>query len=884
MSTASVELPPPEDTRSEAYRLAADLQSLASAAKRTQLGEWDGNGVPGWVGEAEDAYTSSIRYLDGKLDNLVSALNQAVPQAWGWGDAVSQTIDIELPKLHNAWDEVEIWEKMEKQRVSDALEAEEVDPAFAMIRNLSIEAEALEQRNDLRAKYKQLMEQLDATAAELAGKLVEARGEVLPPESGNSRDEIGQNLFKDGSILEAQTKWERAEEKAREIANELESWAGSEDDYSGKKVVDFLAKYGDDLEDPFVATALGALIPPEEMLNLCLDAGRIKEADVTKQLASKVGTVMVLASGGVNLSQQEGADQELYLRFQDALPETRVNGVSLHDSYAQQLLHAGRAEYKRPWIHWPNSKGFDLIAQMMGQAALTNPHLALGGELMRAEDEEGSFMEGLLLHDHEVLTVQRNNETRWPWTGVRRYSLGLDERLKDPIFAMAALMDNPEGSTEFAAKELQIEGRDRVNAIRDFLGSDIEGVESKAVNVTEYIMGGRAVNESRVLQSGGWAPYSGFPDGGALFSAVAAEAAFPESEEGYDRLSEPEQMAWKRRDKAGTAIVEGYIRGYQHGLDTYRPGGLEDVDGQRPYGYENQAMRSAAAEVIGPRLKGVSMSIDSTTGVHPGEQDGEKARYLVALDEDTAKKVRGPNGVLVDLAFDNADQQSGQPTDRRATATEKLLFWASKGYADDLRESIREKRSAEDPTTALPGISAEWAPIVETLFEGPQGASAQVEGIIKKRNETWKPVLGAAGSVGAAAGGVAGPAWGFASGAALSLYLPLLDALLPTDQDTTPDQEYRATTQFMMGTLAAVAAEELDFTKVPKLPSVHLERNDHGSEVVGPGESILPVGSMTSQELRAFQNYLTDGLSEWNFDEARSEIQRKADDVYDQDR
>lgn len=183
MTAAEAELPTPEDTRSDAYRLAADLQGLASASRATQLGEWNGEGVPGWVGEAEDAYTSSIQYLDGKLNSLVAALNHAVSQAWAWGDALGRAIS-EIPKLHEAWEEVMIWEAKEKERYSHAVETGEMDPGLAWVGKQSVEEEARQQQSDLRKKHKQLMQDLDDAAAELAGRVNEARARSCHPRRG----------------------------------------------------------------------------------------------------------------------------------------------------------------------------------------------------------------------------------------------------------------------------------------------------------------------------------------------------------------------------------------------------------------------------------------------------------------------------------------------------------------------------------------------------------------------------------------------------------------------------------------------------------------------------------------------------------------------------
>ena len=244
---------------------------------------------------------------------------------------------------------------------------------------------------------------------------------ILPPETGNSRDEIGQNLFEDGSILEAQTKWERSEERAMEVAEEIrEGFDATDTREVSKQVEDFLGKYGEDLADPLVATALGKLIPPDELTNYFLDtAGRISDNKVSDQFVGAIGTAMVLASGGVNLSTEAAENQQLYLRFEKALPETRDGALSAHESYAQQMLQAGRSEYERPWLMGPSVKGIEVMSQIMGHAGLSNPHLAMGDELLLAKDDSGSFMHDLLRHDAAVLDELRHGDRMWYWSGTR---------------------------------------------------------------------------------------------------------------------------------------------------------------------------------------------------------------------------------------------------------------------------------------------------------------------------------------------------------------------------------------------------------------------------------------------------------------------------------
>ncbi|MDO5068441.1 MAG: hypothetical protein Q4D96_14275 [Propionibacteriaceae bacterium] len=856
----------------------------------TQLGQWSGHGTPGWVGEAADAHMSSITTLRSKLFPIRDGLTAAALKAESWAEALEDVIELKIPDLHDAWDQVQRIVDEENRKAAQAqCRPGELPQPSAPSRSGELDMWAHQRRTEILEDYKRVISKLNEVAQDAAAGVKAARSLFLPEDVGTDRNEISEHMFQDDdSILEAQTRWERGQDIAKEITQRLDE--GFE---NKEQLREFLDEYGDDLENPIVATALGQEMTPEQLTDEVLEnLWYIHDPELCRELVSKMGTFQVLAGGGVNLSPEQAENQELLLKFQDALPETRVGDLSAHEAFAEKLLEAGRRDVSVPWAPHTKLKGTELIAQLVGQAGLDNPHLALGEPVLRTDDEKDSFLKDLLRHDSRVLRNIDGDERRsygrliLPW---------LDPKLEDPVFALTTLMDQSEGAATHDSEAMRRHEADRMAGLKSFLGSKITGVDTNGdgvidgkdqeINITEYIMGGRTVNERKVMMDGSWQSYSGFPDGGVQFATVVAEASRPESDDLFDVMSPEEQEAWRKRDAQAARIARGYLLGYQNGLEVYRPAGVKEIEGQLPFGYENRASRSLAADVIGPHLKGVSRSM--ATFVLDEQDlfyDESSGRHLIALAEGATDRLRGSEGVFADLAFDGTAEYSkaakGMPLGKvpsieNPSAVDKLLAWVATGYRDDLRATfeVTNVPRSDDPRSKVVESTADWVHITNTLFSAPDGASGLQAEAVRDRNEVWRHrAEDGVVMLKAAAGLAKNPAVGAAAEVVDHMVVqPSLDDAFPTDfqRHNVHESKLSVTEKFMLATMTTVAAEEVDFSQAPVPLSKLRKAAGEEFKVLDEEGNLLPLESMASNARGRFLNYLTRELVGWEFEEAR---------------
>ncbi|RRD47390.1 hypothetical protein [Arachnia propionica] len=884
MTTAEQEMPFPEDTREQISDLSSDLSRLAGAMSgATQLGQWDGQGVPGWVGEAADAYMGSIRMLHGKLGPVVDGMRHAAAQADMWYTVLGDAIDRAIPELHDQWRAVE--RKLEELRygieVTSSGEVCSADKKHnAMLESYYREVEM----PAIKANYDQLIASLNTAAHDAAAQVRVAREMFLPPEVGSSRDEIGQELFKDGSILEAQTKWEYGQERAEEIADRLEQGFGNDEELRL-----FLEEYGEDLKSPFVATPLGSRFSPEQVVDLVMEVNNALDDDLSLQLMESLGTGMVLAAGGANLDPSNQQDQELFLLVDEALPELGSGENTLHNRYAQKLIEAGRKSYAMPWsVQADNSiSGVVVFAQLMGQAASVNPSLALGEGFFRAEEGGASFMDELLRAD----ALLRQSDRRVGMVEGWRINHGMEPGVGDPVHAMLTLMDRPEALDESANEDLVRFDRGRQQGVKYFLASDVDlsdvdivdhdydgdkeiGRGDKVANVVQHIMGRRTIGHP--------ANYSGFMDGGELFGNLVREAAMPESAEGREDMTPEELKAWQERDGQGARIASGFLRGYQEGLENYESE-RSDVAGQRDFGVENPHIRSSAGDILGPRMRGIANSLDgygSRALVGDGDPDG---RYLISFDTDMANRLLGPKGVFIDLAFDGVESleddmltkgASGLPQWQPRSAVDKLIMWSHIGYDRDLQDALEGPFThGADKGHRVPHVSGRWATAFQTLFTAPDGASAEALEAVNRRNAWWQRAVHITADAGAGGLGlVTGPVGGLATSQVNQhIVHPVIDVALPDDfqvsEGYVPKGE--VVEEYMSGILLRRALIDLDLAaESPDFGQYVIDNPVFGDEVLDENGDFKSPEALNEDSLSALKTYVVTGLPGWEFGES----------------
>lgn len=356
-------------------------------------------------------------------------------------------------------------------------------------------------------------------------------------------------------------------------------------------------------------------------------------------------------------------------------------------------------------------------------------------------------------------------------------------------------------------------------------------------------------------------------------------------------MSEADQQFWLKREAEGMRIAKGYLLGYQNGLNVYRPDGVEEIEGQLPFGYHNAEGRNHAADVLGPRLKGVSVSM-----AEGGEDDGDdevadelNKQYLILLDEATVKELRGPNGVFADLAFDGAadyaqaveDMKSGKPPKfDNPSATDKLLTWASWGYESDLRTSFAAAPTPRDTDgrSMVTESTEDWVHIINTLFAAPDEANALQLQAVANRNAVWSEraqnmvALSKAAAGELPGGGLIGE---YVDRAVIQ---PKLDEMFPSDFEMRDVNTSKRgpTMRFMMRMMAAVAAEEVDFSQAPKNEEWLNELGIRKSDIFHDDGTLIPYSEMSDKARRAYYRYITRLLPEWEFNDAKGVVRREA--------
>ncbi|RRD03093.1 hypothetical protein EII34_15520 [Arachnia propionica] len=900
MTTAAAALPPPPDTREQAGRLYNDLMRLQATTMRTALGRWNGEGVPGWVGESTDAHMDSIRHLDTKLTEVINAMGQVKEQVLSWIEELRIVIEVDLPRLHKNWEAVNDWRTNELQRVQNAVDSGEYDPLFGALRGQGIENEATEQQQDLKRKYQDLLEALDQEALVLARNVAAARDLFLPPDTGHTREEIATNLFDDNSILEGQQKWEQAKRRAPEIAEHLAN--GLEDiegDTKEEKALNFLAKYGPDLEDPYTATAVSTHVPPDQVVKQTMEAlDSVTDPTVTRTYLAKIGTFMTLASGGVSVSPDRQADQEQFLLVAPALAQEGRSVAALHQNYAQAMTEALEEDFSLPQNPGLTIRGATVIPQILGQAALTDPDLAASPTLLQAQGAHGSFLERIVQHDARMMSKVDGNLVPWG----HGFHPSLNDGPDDPVHSVLTLMDRPESLGAESPERLLENDQLRAAAAKNFLASDIvlhdtngDGKlddDDATINVTRHLMGGRTVNDSgSPYLSTTWQSYSGFPDGGEVMGELVAEASLPESL-GSGRPTTPhEDKDWWEREKAGAKIAENFLLGYQDGLDRYEPPGGPD-DGQRAYGRENPHLRSWADEILGPRLKGIGKSMSGNVDGHAEDHDPTSNRYLITLTSDEALRLLGPGGVFMDLAFEGASQyedsltspSEGKRVDLENPSTvDNLLLWASKGYDEDVRTVLDlPKGPQQNPTSGVQKESEHWAPIFETLFTAPEGASAQAIQAVSDRNAAWQNSAHQLADVSVSLAGTGkNPLTGPAAEIVKTMVLdPIIEDSHPTGYSAADDfvSKQQLTVHYMSSILANAALEKIDFSEAPTLPEAAQDL-ELPKELFQDGR-FTSLDKMEGQDRinarQALHDYLYGQLGDWEFDDARTAMKLEA--------
>ncbi|WP_026460645.1 WXG100 family type VII secretion target [Schaalia suimastitidis] len=871
-------MPLPPDTSEACAQVAHRFGLAASEVSASQVAGFDGQGVPGWIGQAADAYTDQVASLGARARTWAESLAQVPSVMRNYADQVQATIRAIVP----LWAE---YDEAQKQYERDLRELEAENAASEKLWGPGglpgIYANRLsvleEQRSDTQGaiyrKYTQLLIALDEEARGAATKVSAALALIVDPASAAStRQEVGKNLFNDIPVVDAQAEWEWAQSIAPAIAAALH-----DTDLNPEELEAFCVQYSAVLDNPFVATALAEHVTPADLVKFALRAAPIplENYALAEDALRRVGAAMVLGSGGMNLDGDNAQAQTLFELARGAfVTETGGTVDELHRRFADGIKDAGRSYFN---VHnvgettdpISGTPGYELMSQLIGEAGRDNPQLALGPAFFdpTATGDGISVAEDLVLWDSQTLG----------WATLHGYDFttsffGPDKMMCDPMHAMYTLMDRPENlDTSTAHPIIAAADHERLAAVQRFLDGmtppnmDVnhDGIvddRDKPTNMTRYLTGGRTTSYLR--------DYFGFQDGGEQFGRVIQQASQPEAAPTPSPTPTEEYAAWLERDRLATNIAANFMFGYQDGLDANHDhtwfGDSDKVDGQDIYGHTNAALRSWAGVILAPHIEGIAHSLqhpDIQDEVAPYDPDG----YQISFSSKMRARLLGGNGVFVDLGFDAPERHTngtdGDPSDDywiggRAPAIDNLLMTAKVEFYSDLTSALSGAGN-DGPETVI----QRWTPMFEALFVAPADASDQAMEALNERNARWQSLINA--GIGAIPFGelVDDKAINYmVNQAKANGVAPVLDTFLSTDnvQHGNQAQAQDGLMQYMTDSIYSAMSTHGSFDSASMSPEKFREiyQNNGKSASITENGQIKPYASMTPAEKSAFRSYI----------------------------
>lgn len=760
-------LPAPEDRRAQVYSIAAELQRISSVVNGTQVSvDTAHTRCPEWVGEASEAYASQLQTLGNKVRELAPRFGEAANQLNDWADALGTTITVDLPGLWEEWDEASrLCEKTIADINFEEMNAQESPSAYPAS-HYGLQREHAytlrdEEHERIRFAYEAKIRFLDEAAADAARQLRSLQDHTVPPEAAaESREAIGAALFNDIPLIDGQAQWEHALSIADDISKGI-----TDTDLTNEELLAFHQKYGELLKDPFYSRAVLDQVGAEELYQFALriapgmPGSLIPHEEERSDLLASVGTMLALATGGSNYSDDTSLSQESFDQVKAGL--IGKSGRSYDQMLAHELqeIHQSGRKFISPqgsdyFGAHTDIEGYNLFSQLTGHAANHNPNLTLGAAFYTGHkgpdgQHTPSVAEDILLWDRETGAGLKAADN----SGRAAYDLllGTDSALLDPLHSIFLLSDTPdsiEGLPETSPQAIQ--ERERLNAIGDFLSEDTpfkvstgEGNnnESSSIPITRYLAGHR--NQS-------FEGRFGFMDRGDAFGNMIADITAPESD---PHLHQPQRgdfastqefeeakARWERTrhtSKVGATVTLNFIEGYHDGLNRNH-GQNDTIQGEDAYGHYNAELRPWMGKVLAFRAEdlaiGMSQSTDDELSHVAAGTSGEP--YRIKMGTQLESRIIGKGGVIADLAFDEAratlfdnPQYKVSHPDGHPPALDYLRTAALLGLNQDLHANINSSGSGTE--TAL----NRWGTILGYTQLEPGDAAAELRAVYTERNK-----------------------------------------------------------------------------------------------------------------------------------------------------
>lgn len=823
-----------------AEAVATDISRQGTAIGNTQVAQNRSLPPEEWTGAAADAASAEIQSLGDKTVTLSQAFFPAATALNTWAEDVRSACS-DITKLQEEWNAaVAEYNDVEAESASTT-GTHGSGSVSHPDGNLAVAGSILSSKQTrILERYTKRVNDLDDRADAAAQSVNQARRTIVSDEAGSrGRGAIGVELFSsDTPILNAAEQWAHAQEIAPEIADALKKRPMTLQD-----VKEFNEKYGEYLGNPFYAAAIAERVSMDDLNTAALaarDAGDQRKADGSQSkedsylFNKNLGTLMVLSTGGSNLSDSMVGTQKSFDMLSDALIGKEGIGV-------EKIYQAKLAELKDTgWKFYPDQtsdlnkqkawQGYDIFGMLAGYAGRENTSLTLGPRFYDDQSGSPSVFADMVKWDHDTAGWERaavrpgapTTSTLIPNEGIDEYKLH-----SDPLQSIFELSDTPDYLEKNTDAILQQTEDRRLQALTKVLNSDTlfdvdtpfnykEVQEKNLFGELRYNPDGtpvmtkvpdpKPINMVRYLtgwRGGAVYDYGAYLDGGEVFGNMLNDASKHTPEPRY--APEPSNYAfgeddphfkaaqraydrWTVDDRARAVVAQNFMLGYQDGLDHHTDVAPTRVDkfptGEDQFGSNNSRMRSWLGSVIAPRVGELAAALDDTEGIGgTGNATNPYTGYsMLDINNEDLKRMFSRTGLFTDLIYDQPgadtpDDLSDNNYNGRPPALQAIGDSAWAGYKVDLRRAMNaayDEGWAENTARQTSG----WQTLISGLDQAPTNAGIAADDEIVQRNKTARGVIDFAVDKIPLDKLPAGAVVGLGVGV---LKDPVLDAYMPTD-------------------------------------------------------------------------------------------------------
>lgn len=850
-----------------ALALQGDIKNQGTAIRNSQVVQNKGKTPEEWTGAAADAASAEIKSLGGRVDEVADVFLQVATPIGNWAEDVA-TAESEIRSWQGDWDQaVSDYKSTVAQAEADRknhvctvfcnpdgtgckyTKTGAIAPWDVAISDAEKKLEA--KQEELTGKYTSKIDELDGKAGDAANNINAQRQKIVPDEVGaRGRGAIGAAMFDPETMptVSGAAQWAHAQEIAQEMADDL-----TKEPLTAADVDAFNNKYGEYLQNPFYATALAQHLSIDDInkaaiaaLGTGYDKNGMLVSSAYEEFNRNLGTLMVLSTGGSNLSEANIDNQRAFDLISDALVgKDKANVREIFQSKLDDLKAYGRTEYTRPSLTGGMSRvlyGYDIFGQLAGAAAYENDSLALGPNFYSGYEGRGdSVFTDMVNWDHEnnIHDYARNmgmhpsDYALCGMTGGNGAKTGRPDGFFDALQSVFALSDTPDNLDNLSEEDQSLfrQHEDvRLEALRGALANDtsfgVPEANSEPMSMVRYLTAYRGDAES-----GG----SAFFDRGEAFGKTIFDATTPASSmfpplaedyaEGEDSLefkkANRAYQAWKTDAENRASIVGNLIAGYQEGLDR-RTIPFDSISGEDAFGKSNSSLRSWMGSILANNAGDLAQNLATPPGTSENGPDTwvgkpTDGHVPMMLSGALVQKVMGEGGLLQDLAFDQSEVKDAHdpnnPLDDeyvngRMPALRALQLAALTGYQDDFAEALKVPDIEDHRTKAVLDVENHWTTLFSKSFDADVNHQVAIGKSQDELNKGMRSIFDfvsdqAASAATAGAGPVGGAvlkaALKSASGAAEDQFLPVNNAQVAEDDRNSQQVTAQELLQQSMG-------------------------------------------------------------------------------------